>query len=65
MSQSPYLSPEEVAAYFNVNPETIRRLCRDRKIPGARQIGRSWRIPRSYLEHDPDEVKKEDDEEKQ
>jgi excisionase family DNA binding protein len=45
-----YYTPEEVADYYRVDPATIRRLCRDGKIPGAKQIGRQWRIPRSFLE---------------
>ncbi len=53
MEKKPYYSPEEVAEYFDVNIETIRRMCRDGLIPGARQIGRQWRIPAKYLEETP------------
>jgi excisionase family DNA binding protein len=52
MQDSPYVSPEEAGAYFNISAETIRRLCRDKKIPGARKIGGQWRIPRSFLSSD-------------
>ncbi|MBV9691364.1 MAG: helix-turn-helix domain-containing protein [Ktedonobacteraceae bacterium] len=48
-----YYSPEEVAEYLSVSPETIRNLCRRGEIPGARQVGRQWRIPRSYLDSNP------------
>jgi excisionase family DNA binding protein len=50
MEKKPYYSPEEVAEYFDVNVETIRRMCRDGQIPGARQIGRQWRIPAKFLQ---------------
>ncbi len=58
-----YYSPEEVADYLSVSPETIRNLCRRGEIPGARQVGRQWRIPRSYVESNPsvsDEQPKDD-----
>ena len=48
-----YYSPEEVADYLDVTPDTIRKLCRAGEIQGARQVGRQWRIPRSYLEEQP------------
>ena len=49
MEDKPFYSPEEVAEYYDVTADTIRRLCRDGQIPGAKQIGRQWRIPRSYI----------------
>jgi excisionase family DNA binding protein len=64
MQDKPYYSPEEVAEYYDVSPETIRRMCRDGQIPGAIQIGRQWRIPREYLQRTktipkPDEEQKD------
>jgi excisionase family DNA binding protein len=56
-----YYSPEEVGAYLDVSPETIRNLCRAGSIPGARQVGRQWRIPRSYLDNPPDLSEQEKD----
>jgi len=56
--QSAYVSPEDAAVYFDTTPEKIRRLCRDGKIPGARKLGREWRIPRSFLDTDVDTVQK-------
>jgi excisionase family DNA binding protein len=50
--QGDYLTAEEVARHFRVSSETIRKLCKDGKIPGARQIGRQWRIPSWFLERD-------------
>lgn len=49
MQDKPYYSPEEVAEYYDVSPETIRRMCRDGQIEGAIQIGRQWRIPKEYI----------------
>jgi len=49
-----YYTPEEAGEYLAVSAETIRNLCRAGKIRGARQVGKQWRIPRSYLEHPPD-----------
>ena len=66
MQESTYVSPEEAAKAFSLQPETIRRLCRDRKIPGARKIGGVWRIPKSFLSSDADTVQRmaADDEKK-
>lgn len=62
MQKKPYYSPEEIADYYAVSPETIRRMCREGQIPGAIQIGRQWRIPAEYVErnqtiHDTDTPK--------
>ena len=64
MQDKPYYSPEEVAEYYDVSPETIRRMCRDGQIPGAIRVGRQWRIPREYLQRNrnipkPDEAQKD------
>ncbi len=64
MQDSVYISPEEVATYFGVTAETIRRLCRDHKIPGARKLGGQWRIPRSFLSTDAEAVQKMAEDEK-
>ena len=56
MQDSVFVSPEEVATYFGVTAETVRRLCREGKIPGARKFGGQWRIPRSFLSNDADTV---------
>ena len=56
--QSAYVSPEEAAAHFDTTVEKMRRLCRDGKIPGARKLGREWRIPRTFLSTDADTVQK-------
>ncbi len=66
MQESAYVTPEEAGTYFNINVETMRRLCREHKIPGARKIGGQWRIPRSFLSTDANTVQKmaEDEEKK-
>jgi len=67
MQESLYVSPEDAAHAFDLKPETIRRLCRDGKIPGARKVGGVWRIPRSFLSTDASAVQKmadEDDDKK-
>lgn len=64
MQDSAYVSPEEAGAYFNISAETIRRLCRENKIQGARKIGGQWRIPRTFLSTDPGDVQKLTDEKK-
>ncbi|HYT36556.1 MAG TPA: helix-turn-helix domain-containing protein [Methylomirabilota bacterium] len=65
MLDKPYYSPEEVAEYLDVTPETIRSLCRAGKIPGARQVGRQWRIPREYLISEPHISDEQDRDEQQ
>ena len=43
------LTDKEVARELGKHPRTIQRWCRAEKLPGAYQVGRSWRIPRSAL----------------
>jgi excisionase family DNA binding protein len=43
------LTPEEVAEYLRVNPQTVYRLLRAGKCPGVK-IGRQWRIRRADLD---------------
>lgn len=51
MQESPqYYSVEQVARILGVNEETVRRWCRDGKIPGVKRFGREYRIPRSYVD---------------
>lgn len=53
MSQEPqYYSVEEAARILGVDEETVRRWCRQGKIPGVKRFGRDWRIPRSEIDPD-------------
>jgi excisionase family DNA binding protein len=53
MLKRSYYTAEEVAEFYGLNPDTIRRMCREGKIPGAKQFGRRWRIPAKFLEDNP------------
>ena len=61
MLKKTYYSPEEVATYFDVSVETIRRMCRDGEIPGVKRIGRQYRIPASFLQETSSIQEKEDE----
>jgi len=39
------LTTEEVAKHLKLPPSTIVLLCARGEIPGARKVGRRWRIP--------------------
>lgn len=45
---SEYFTPEEVAAYFRIDSETVRRHLRQKKWPGLK-VGGVWRISRHNL----------------
>lgn len=40
------LTDQEVARELGVHPRSIQRRCKAGTLPGAYQVGRSWRIPR-------------------
>lgn len=40
-----YLTSVEAAALWNMNHNSLLRLCRTGRIPGAIRVGRHWRIP--------------------
>jgi excisionase family DNA binding protein len=48
-----YYSVEEAATILGVHPETIRRMCRKGRLKGARQIGDTWRIPKTSVDAEP------------
>ena len=51
MSQEPqYYTVEEVARILGVDDETVRRWCRQGKIPGVKRFGREYRIPKSSID---------------
>jgi excisionase family DNA binding protein len=41
------ISATEAARLLAVSPRRVRALCKARRIPGARLLGRDWRIPLS------------------
>ena len=43
------MTPEEVAKYLKLKPQTIYNRAQKRKIPGAR-IGKEWRFRRSMID---------------
>lgn len=48
MNSEPIMTVDEVSAYLNLHPLTLRRLARDGEIP-AMKIGRQWRFKRDLL----------------
>lgn len=50
MTKKRYYSIREVAEYFDVSPDLIRKLCHNGSIPGAKRLGNLWRIPAEFLE---------------
>ena len=49
MNSEPIMTVDEVSAYLNLHPLTVRRLARDGEIP-ATKIGRQWRFKRDLLD---------------
>lgn len=49
MSHKDVLTAEEVAKYLRIHPYTVRRLAREKKLPGFR-IGGQWRFNRSQID---------------
>lgn len=43
------MTAEQAAAYLQLDPETVRVLLRQGKMPGNR-IGRRWRIPKADVD---------------
>jgi len=51
MEKKQFYSVREVAEYFDVSPDLIRKLCEQGEVPGARRLGNIWRIPAKFLEN--------------
>ncbi len=49
-----YEAVKEAAKRWGVSARWVQALCRGRRIPGARQLGRVWLIP-SGVEKPPDQ----------
>lgn len=45
-----YYSVEEAAHILGVDQETVRRWCRQGKIPGVKRFGREFRIPKASID---------------
>jgi excisionase family DNA binding protein len=50
MQSSDYVAPEDIAEHYGVSTETVRRWCREHRVPGALQLGRQWRIPKKWMD---------------
>lgn len=42
------IGTEEAAAKLGVTVQRMRALCRARRVPGAKLIGRSWFVPEDF-----------------
>lgn len=56
LTDTPYLTIEEASELLRIHPDTVRRLIREKRLPG-RKLGREWRISREVL----DKFMKEED----
>jgi len=46
MSDTPnFLSPKDFARRVDLHRQTVYQLLRDGEVPGARKVGKQWRIP--------------------
>ncbi len=43
------LDAETKARELGLNPQTLTRMAKDDRIPGARKVGRAWRFPAGEL----------------
>lgn len=44
-----YLTIEEAATLLRMHPDTVRRLLREKRLPG-KKVGREWRISQEVLD---------------
>ena len=44
-----YMSTREAAEKWGISDRRVRVLCSEKKIPGAYQEGRGWKIPRDAV----------------
>lgn len=49
-----YEAAEETAKRWGVSTRWVQALCRDRRIPGAKRLGRVWLLPKG-VEKPPDQ----------
>ena len=50
MPESPWYTAEQAASVLQKHIDTIRRLCKEGKLEGARKIGSEWYIPRTTID---------------
>jgi len=50
MTDIRYLTIEEAAQLLRIHPDTVRRLLREKRLPG-KKIGREWRISQEALDN--------------
>ena len=43
------ISTADAARRLGVTQERVRQLCKQRRIPGARLVGRAWRLPIDFV----------------
>lgn len=43
------ITTAEAAAQLGVTPLRVQQLCRERRIKGARLVGRTWQIPEDFV----------------
>ncbi|HWQ96469.1 MAG TPA: helix-turn-helix domain-containing protein [Clostridia bacterium] len=48
MAEDELLTPEESATVLKIHVDSVRRLLRQKKLPGVK-IGGGWRIPKAAL----------------
>jgi excisionase family DNA binding protein len=48
MSESKYLTVDELAAHLQIHKTTLYRMLRQRQVPGFR-VGRDWRFDRETI----------------
>lgn len=51
---TPYLSVQEVAAFYRISRKTVERWCREGRIKTAHRVGRHWAIYKSQFKDWPD-----------
>lgn len=54
------VSLEEAAEYVGVPPSTLRQLAREQRLPGARKLGRRWRVSLNALDRWMEQANSED-----
>jgi len=51
---TPYLTVQEVAAFYRISRKTVERWCREGRIKTAHRVGRHWAIYKNQFKDWPD-----------